>query len=134
MRKLVPTAMMALVGLGVWAPSASAAVSPSNTSRTLTTDGAKATCTVTSSEKWRGTFVCTIYDTKADGKGVYVETQVQAFPSVRRSNWSGGAGTSVTRSYNVATDGSGGVRFKVCRDVPLLPDNCSSWSTSWYLS
>ncbi len=70
-----------------------------------------------------------VYDTLADGMAVYAEYC-----------WGSGPCGSGTRLYN--RQGSGTVKrfvlaptnpkitFRVCGDVPLYPNNCSSWVTT----
>lgn len=68
-----------------------------------------------------------VYDTSADGYSVYAEycwgTSCSSGTKVYNSN---GDGTVVR--HTLSPVGSF-ITFRVCRDKPLQPDNCSSWVT-----
>jgi hypothetical protein len=106
------------------------------TSSTVTrsTTGAKASCHFST---WgvvihddHAQINCSLSDTAADSHSVYVEWWQDGFGHVQLKNSNGSGSTKSVVDARQNGDGSfETLYFKVCRDVQLLPDNCSSTYT-----
>lgn len=118
-------AVAAVAAMVVTAPSASAATW--NDQRSTT--GARAVCTIVTSKTYVANdtagFYCNITDTLRDDYGVYVSYWIDGYNRGRLSH-NGGSGT-VARSGTTRGDASIGTAYwRVCRDRPVIADNCSS--------
>ena len=70
---------------------------------------------------------CSIKDTSADSKSVYVEWWQDGYGKVKLKNTSGSGSTVYRTDTRENGDGAfGTLRWRVCRDVSLSPDNCST--------
>jgi hypothetical protein len=132
MRRIVSSMLVALGTVTLAAPSALAASWPPES---RSTDGAAATCTVSTGQRAvhddLAFISCRLSDTKTDGDAVYVAWQQDGFATISLYNRNG-AGTSIDVSDGRQNnDGSfSTLRWKVCRDRQApLPDSCSGWVT-----
>ena len=94
--------------------------------KSVSTTGAAATCTVNTVSQFSANVTCYIYDTARDGDTVYLRTKVNQFPEVR-VNWNGGANTYGVYTARRSSDSTFGYSINVCRDRSLALDNCSGW-------
>lgn len=121
---VVAGAVAAVAATVVAAPSASAATWNDQQSTT----GARAVCTIVTSKTYVANdtagFYCNITDTLRDDYAVYVSYWIDGYSRHRLSH-NGGSGT-VSRNGTTRGDASIGTAYwRVCRDRPALPDNCS---------
>jgi hypothetical protein len=97
---------------------------------TAKTEGASATCTMTSgtsiSRNDTASISCDLTDTKGDAHPVYVEWWQDGFARKRLPNYDGVNHTSHHDDGKQNLDGGFiNLYWRVCRDVQLGPDNCS---------
>ncbi len=104
-------------------------------SKSASTTGAAATCDLitykTVIHDDTAQLTCSLSDTSDDGDEVYVEWWQDGFGHIQLHNYDG-AGTTIT-VQDARFNGDGSfqtIYFKVCRDISLWPDNCSS-TKSW---
>lgn len=73
---------------------------------------------------------CDLRDTLADHYSVYIAWHIDGYRDVKLYNKRGASSVTHFESGQYNPDGSiGHIYWKVCRDRPLLPDNCSSLVT-----
>jgi hypothetical protein len=95
------------------------------------TAGAAATCTMTTwddavSDQY-ASIGCNLTDTACDSHSVYIEWWQDGYAKVRLNNTDGCNTTNSPSDTRYNDDGSfGTVYWRVCRDVQLGRDNCSS--------
>jgi hypothetical protein len=126
-KKMVGVAALSLAGIIGTALPAYADNFPPDT---RSTTGASATCTMSTRDgRVHDQFAdidCNIRDTLADRKSVYVEWWQDGFGKVRLSNNAGSGQTVRRRDSRFNPSGSfEHLYWRVCRDIPLFPDNCS---------
>lgn len=125
----IVTTLGAVAGALVLSTTSASAATSSTVTRSTT--GASASCYFTT---WavlihddHAQINCSLSDTSGDSHSVYVEWWQDGFGHVTLRN-SGGSGTtkSVVDARQNGDGSFGDLYFKVCRDVQLEPDNCSS--------
>jgi hypothetical protein len=135
LRKIVLTAVLvAVVAVGLFV-GVNRAHAATFTPLSASTTGAAATCSL----QTRATIIhddtaqidCQLSDTLADSHSVYVEWWQDGFGHIQLPNTSGSGSTIAVEDARFNGDGSFQTAyFKVCRNIQLGFDNCSS-TMSW---
>ncbi len=141
---LVAFALIGALAVGISPAGADTTAWKTIGTKSSSTTGAAATCTLKARLSWGGAIPtpsqfpryseanlsCSIRDTAGDSASAFVSWKVDAKGCTRLTNKSG-SGSTVTKSASCSHgDGIGTVQFKTCRDRTLGTDNCSGWS-SW---
>ncbi len=124
-------ALAAALTAGVMALTVTEASAAQSSAVTRSTTGARATC---SFYTWKvlihddhAQINCSLSDTSGDSHSVYVDWWQDGFGHVHLRNSKGNGSTISVVDARQNGDGSfEDLYFRVCRDVQLEPDNCSS--------
>ena len=128
-------ALLTFVALALVAPSAVAAHHSTTVYISTSTTGSSASISAVR-DGWGATIRVAVRDTKSDGKCAFATVSLNVSsgpdPSRRTENCSGYGSVKLATFRLSANAGTGisQVKLKVCRNVPIWPDNCSSRSVT----